>query len=347
MDNRENGSTEFPRAAQAATTMQAMKQFTAEPLFEPDSDELRFLPEGPRVLRQFPSATAVLGWVAIQHGAERRDGSLNLLELATRSNTSLPLPGRPGFFVETTQPGVLLVGLERRLIVLDARTGTVQETGIVVSDDERVIINDGIAIPGGLLFGTKHLAFSEPLAAVYHFDAATRQLRTVVGSQICSNGKHFVHSDNGATLIDIDSTPRTIRRYKFDSGLRKILEQSLVVPPDSLPAIPDGLRASPDGSSIVVAYYNPAEIGAGLAQEIRLSDGAVVTEWLLPGSPRVTCPEFAFVDGKVRIVFTTAVEGMPESTRRIAPNAGSIFWAESPFSALPEPPPLFPVEKIL
>jgi hypothetical protein len=46
-------------------------------------------------------------------------------------------------------------------------------------------------------------------------------------------------------------------------------------------------------------------------------------------------------------VFTTAVEGMPESTRRIAPNAGSIFWAESPFSALPEPPPLFPVEKIL
>jgi sugar lactone lactonase YvrE len=324
-----------------------MKQFTAEPFFEPDNDELRFLPEGPRVLQQFPGATPMLGWVAIQHGADSRDGSFNLLELGTKSNTSIPLPGRPGFFVETAQPGVLLVGLERRLVVLDASTGAVQETGIEVSRDERVIINDGIAIPGGVLFGTKHLAFSEPLAALYHFDAATRKLRTIVASQTCSNGKYFHPNHDGVTLIDIDSTPRTITRYEFDSGLRKILKQSLVVPPDTLPAIPDGLRPSPDGSSIVVAYYNPAEVDKGLAQEIRLSDGAVLTEWLLPGSPRVTCPEFAMVDGRVRVLFTTAVEGMPASTRRIAPNAGSIFWADTPLSSLPAPPPLFPIERVL
>jgi sugar lactone lactonase YvrE len=326
--------------------MQAMKQFTAEPLFELDNEELRFLPEGPRMLRQFPSATPVLGWVAIQHGADRQDGSLNLLALATRTNTSLPLPGRPGFFVETTQPGVLVVGLERRLIVVDAKTGSVQETGIEVSQDERVIINDGIAIPGGLLFGTKHLEFSQPIGAVYHFDAATRTLRTLIGSQLCSNGKFFTPEAERATLIDIDSGPKTITRYEFDAALSKILKQGLVKPPDSLPAIPDGLRPTPDGSSIVVAYYNPAEIGQGLAQEIRLSDGAVTTEWKIPGSPRVTCPEFALIDGKVRVVFTTAVEGMPDATRKIAPSAGALFWAETHFSSLPEPPPLFPVEKI-
>lgn len=324
-----------------------MKQFTAEPFFEPDNDELRFLPEGPRVLQQFPGATSVLGWVAIQHAADGRDGSFNLLDLGTQSNTSIPLPGRPGFFVETTQPGVLLVGLERRLVVLDASTGAVHETGIEVSRDERVIINDGIAIPGGVLFGTKHLGFSEPLAALYHFDAATRGLRVIVGSQTCSNGKSFDPGSNGVTIIDIDSTPKTITRYEFDAGLRRILKQSLVVPPDSLPAFPDGLRPSPDGSSIVVAYYNPAEVDAGLAQEIRLSDGAVLTEWSLPGSPRVTCPEFAMVDGRVRVFFTTAVEGMPASTRRIAPNAGSIFWADTPLSSLPAPPPLFPIEQVL
>lgn len=324
-----------------------MKQFTAEPLFQPDNEELRFLPEGPRMLRNFPSATPVLGWVAIQHSADRRDGSLNLLALATRTNKSLPLPGRPGFFVETTEPGVLVVGLERRLVMLDAGTGKVTETGIEVSEDERVIINDGIAIPGGLLFGTKHLEFNQPIAAVYHFDAATRKLRTLIGSQLCSNGKFFKPGTDRATLIDIDSIPKTITRYEFDAALSKILKQSLVKPPGSLPAIPDGLRPTPDGTSIVVAYYNPAETGQGLAQEIRLSDGAVITEWKIPGSPRVTCPEFGFIDGKVRVVFTTAVEGMPDATRKIAPNAGTLFWAETPFTGLPEPPPLFPVEKIL
>jgi len=324
-----------------------MKRFTAEPLFQPDNNALRFLPECPRVLRQFPSATPMLGWVAIQHGSDRHDGSLNLLDLESRSNTNYPLPGRPGFFVETTQPGILLVGLERRLVVVDATTGGVQETGIVVSEDERVLINDGIAIPGGLLFGTKHVEFNQPLAAVYFFDGATRELRTLIGSQYCSNGKHFERRDDRATLIDIDSTPKTITRYEFDAGLRKILKQSLLVPPDRLPSIPDGLRTCPDASTIVVAFYNPDEVADGVAQQIRLSDGAVLTEWLLPGSPRVTCPEFTLVDGQVRVVFTTAVEGMPEATLRIAPHAGTIFWANTPFSSLPDPPPPFPLERLL
>ena len=57
-----------------------------------------------------------MGWVAIQHGANVFAGSLNILDLATGKNTSMPLPGRPGFFVETTDPGIVLVGIERRLI---------------------------------------------------------------------------------------------------------------------------------------------------------------------------------------------------------------------------------------
>ena len=119
-----------------------------------------------------------------------------------------------------------------------------------------------------------------------------------------------------------------------------MLDERLVVDPDALPAIPDGLRASPDGNSIVVAYYNPGAADAGLAQEIRLADGAVLTEWSIPGSPRVTCPEFVWLDGRVQLIFTTATEGMPPEVRAIAPEAGSLFCAETGFDAMPPDPPL-------
>ena len=43
-----------------------------------------------------------------------------------------------------------------------------------------------------------------------------------------------------------------------------------------------------------------------MAQQRRISDGAVLCEWRFPGSPRVTCPEFVEGEGKVKLLFTTA-----------------------------------------
>lgn len=321
-----------------------MRRYTCRPFFEPPTEELKYLPEGPRLLQNFGGSDPLLGWVAIQYGPDQPRGSFNLLDLASRANQTFDLPGRPGFFAETSQPGTIVVGLERRLALFDIETGQVKETGIVVTDDERVIINDGIAIPGGLLFGTKHLEVNEKIAALYHYDCEAKRLTQLLGEQICSNGKHFQLSKNGATLIDIDTPPKSITRYVVDRELRGIRERSLVVPPESLPAYPDGLRPGPDGSSIVVAFYNPDAVDTGLAQEIRLADGTVLSRWQFPGSPRVTCPEFVRLDGKVCLIFTTAVEGMDGKTRAIAPSAGLLFYGETPFDSLPEPPPLVPAE---
>jgi sugar lactone lactonase YvrE len=116
----------------------------------------------------------------------------------------------------------------------------------------------------------------------------------------------------------------------------------LVLPPADLHAFPDGLRPSPSHESIIVAFYDAAPVDTGTAKEIRIADGAILNEWLLPGSPRVTCPEFVRIDGKVKLIFTTADEGMPAEARALAPEAGTIFLGETPFDALPEPPPLFP-----
>jgi sugar lactone lactonase YvrE len=287
------------------------RRLEALPFFRPDVEELRFLPECPRVIG------GTMLWISIQYAVDQPRGGLNLLDLASGENRHHPLPGRPGFFAGTAAPGVIVIGLERRLVLYDLAQAEILETLAHLPDDERVIINDGIAIPGGLIFGTKHLQFRLPIAALYHYDNATRQVRELRGGQVCSNGKFF----HGDILIDIDTQPKTITEYRYDGGLHL---QRVIVPPAALPSLPDGLRPTREGKSIIVAYYNPDHVPDGLAQEIRLSDGEILTEWIFPGSPRVTCPEVA---GRY-VYFTTAVEGMPEATRAIAPNAGTIFRAE-------------------
>ena len=324
-----------------------MREYTCRPFYEPESEELKFLPEGPRVLQNFGDAEPLLGWVAIQYGVDKLHGSLNLLNLETRANQTFELPGRPGFFAETSHSGTVVVGIERRFVLLNLATGRVEETGIDVTGDERVAINDGIPIPGGLLFGTKHLEFTQEIAALYRYDCESRRITQLVGKQICSNGKFFQNGLEGPTVIDIDSPPKTISRYLFDRGFKKVLRHSLVAPPESLPAEPDGMRPGPDGSSIVVAFYNGRRVDTGVAREIRLSDGAVLAEWKFPGSPRVTCPEFVELDGKVCLIFTTADEGMDAATRAISPTAGTLFRGETPFESMPEPPPLVPLESFL
>ena len=94
------------------------------------------------------------------------------------------------------------------------------------------------------------------------------------------------------------------------------------------------------GKSAVIAFFNPAHQADGVAQQFRLSDGAVECEWKIPGSPRVTCPEFVNIGGEVKLLFVSATEGMPEETRVIAPYAGHFFLADTPFTDMPEHPPL-------
>ena len=65
----------------------------ARPLNVPETDSLRFLPEGPIPLGK----QGWLSWVGIQHGADSHHGSINLLDLKTEENRSFDLPGRPWF----------------------------------------------------------------------------------------------------------------------------------------------------------------------------------------------------------------------------------------------------------
>ncbi|HEU0121734.1 MAG TPA: SMP-30/gluconolactonase/LRE family protein [Bryobacteraceae bacterium] len=316
-----------------------MQVFEAKPFYTPETEALRFLPEGPRVLQNFPSPDPVLGWVAIQESFAVLQGSMNLLNLRTGTNDVHPLPGRVGFFAETDRPGVIAVGLERDLALYDLRERQLTGKRFRVTDDERVVINDGLAVEGGLLFGTKHITFQERIACMYFFEAATGKLHTLHDAQICANGK-FLYNHG---LVDIDSFNKTLDHYTFDRAGMRLGERQIIADFRDTPLFPDGLRAGPDGKSVIVAFYNPEPAAEGLAREFRIRDGEVLAEWRLPGSPRVTCPEILERDGRVKVLFTTAVEGMDPAV----PLAGTLYLADTAYDRLPEPPPLFACNALL
>lgn len=312
---------------------QPVYEAEARVLFAPESDALRFLPEGP-----YPYGEQ-LSWVAIQHGANETSGSLNLLDLDVGKNRSLPLKGRPGFAFPSEQEGVYVVGLERRLEAFYLETGTYEplseevEVGV-----EGTIINDGVACETGILFGCKDLKFQEAKAGLYFWRAADRQLTRLRSDQICSNGKVLQRDGQRWSLLDIDSPTKTVVRYAFDPQAVTLGEPEVVLDLTNLSMFPDGMIETPDGASVIIAFYNPQEADAGEARQYGLASGQLEAIWRTPGSPQVTCPQLIERAGKVQLVLTTAVEHMPAERRSGAPHAGYLFIADTPFESLPATP---------
>src|SRR6516162_9132271 len=112
------------------------RRIAAQPFFRPADPRLRYLPECPR----FIGGRVI--WVSIQYGPDLPTGGLNILDLATRTNRHIPLPGRPGFSVAGDHPDELIMGLERRLVRFDLASERITATLASVPEDPRVIINE-------------------------------------------------------------------------------------------------------------------------------------------------------------------------------------------------------------
>ncbi len=167
-----------------------MESILCDVLYRPTSSQLAYLPEGP-----IQCGENQFSWVAIQHGADSTVGSLNLFDLATGENQSFSLPGRPGFALATNRPNAFVVGMERSLGVYDiGRHCWYELAGDVDADVEGTIINDGVALAAGLVFGTKCVAFKEKKAGLYLWRRDDAQLVRMRGDQICSNGKVVLHA---------------------------------------------------------------------------------------------------------------------------------------------------------
>jgi sugar lactone lactonase YvrE len=311
---------------------------TTQVLFAPTSEELRFLPEGPYHL-----GNGKFSWVAIQHGPTSTHGSLNIFDLKAKTNQSFALPGRPGFAFPTSKPGVFVVGCERSLGFFDTQSNTwrVFADGID-ADKSNTIINDAIVFDDNLIFGAKDLEFKTKKAGLYLWRGRDGKLIRLRDDQICSNGKAIVRQANGSIqLLDIDTPTKQVASYELDVVSGKLGARNVVLDLNDLPFFPDGMTMTNDQQRVIISFYNPNPAEYGETRQYRLSDGQLERTWTTLGSPQATCPQLIEYEGKVWIVITTAVEHMPAANRPSAPNAGSLFIAETDF-AKPADASVFP-----
>ena len=311
-------------------------------LFTPDSDELRYLPEGP-----YAGSDGSLSWVAIQHGATATTGSLNLLDCESGRNRSFDLPGRPGFAFPTDRPGVYVLGAEHSLVLFDTATGDWNE--FVTGIDDSVtgtIINDGMVWDGNLIFGCKDLEFSAPKAGLYLWRAKDQALVTLRTDQVCSNGKAVIESDGVLNFFDIDTPAKTITCGVLDIEKGTLTDQQVIVDLTAEDGFPDGMILTPDRQSLIVAIYNPNDAPVGEARQYSLATGELQHVWECPGASQVTCPQLISSAGGVDLVLTTAVEHLPPERRGNQPNVGSLFVGPTTFTSIGDQP-VFSVGNLL
>lgn len=304
-------------------------------LYRPDSAAVRFLPEGPCHL-----ADDRISFVGIQHGAESRIGSINVLNLTDGACRTARLPGRPGFAFPTDREGLFVAGVERELGFFDMEGGHWRPfaDGIDSSVDG-TIINDGVVFDDNLIFGCKELTFSTPKAGLYLWRRSDQSLLRLRDDQICSNGKAVVRdADGGLTLFDIDSPTRLITRCSLDIAAGTVGPAETVVDLRSDEAVPDGMILTPDHRSLIVAFYDPGDAVDGVARQYSVATGEVEQEWRCPGSPRVTCPQLVRSGGRIRLVLTTAIEHMSAEQQARCAHAGCLFIGDTPFETIGDQP---------
>jgi len=89
---------------------------------------------------------------------------------------------------------------------------------------------------------------------------------------------------------------------------------------------------------VIIAFYNPADAAFGEAKQFSLENGQEEAIWRTEKSPRVTCPQLVERDGQIKLILTTADEGMNPEQQATHTNAGALFIGNTNFTSLPETP---------
>lgn len=310
-----------------------MKSTRAEVLFQQTAEPDRFLPEGPRAIML--EGRPALAWVNIQTAPDATHGDIHV-RFSNGEHRTFTQQRRPGFLLPTDRPNCLLVGREKEIGLLDLTINHFTPLAAIDDASPRTIINDGEIVPGGraVVFGTKDVQFADPIANLYLFRLDDRKITTLADRQLCSNGKVFARDGHGLVLFDIDTPKRNVVRYRVDLAARRLGPTEVVLDLSTQQGFPDGMVDAGNGT-VIVAFYNPAAVPDGRAVRFDLRLQSALEEWIIPGSPRVTCPLLVEHDGRVRLVLTTATEGMPPEQRRLCPHAGDLFVGETSLTSVP------------
>jgi sugar lactone lactonase YvrE len=310
-----------------------MRSAVATVLHAQRSEADRFLPEGPREITL--DGRAALAWVNIQTAPDATAGDIHV-RFWDGEHRTYAQSRRPGFLFPTDRADTLFVGREKEVGLLNLVNNSFTPLAAIDDANPRTIINDGEIVPGGraVVFGTKDVRFADRIAHLYLFSLDDRRLTVLADGQTCSNGKVFSRDNDGVILFDIDTPRKNVVRYRLDLAGRRLSDMCEVLEVREQPGFPDGMVAAGD-DSVIIAFYNPGPVSHGRAVRFDLRTGQPIEEWTTPGSPRVTCPLLVERDGTVRLILTTATEGMPAEMRQASPNAGNLFSTETSIASLP------------
>lgn len=311
-----------------------MRTYDCELLYRPETDEQRYLTEGP-----FACGNSQFSWVSIQHGEGSTVGSLNVFDLNTLTNVNHQLHGRPGFAFATDKRHQFVAGVERSVGMFDAASGEWFELCDGVDKDvAATIINDGMVFDGGLIFGSKVLQSKEKKAGLYLWRNGDQRLVQLRSDQLCSNGKVIYGTGNKVRFLDIDSPTKLVVQYDLDVEAGTLSDPGVVLDLRENEDFPDGMVSTPDGNSVIIAFWNPKDAAFGEARQYNLETGKCEAVWRTERSPQVSCPLLIEHDNSVKLVLTTAVEGMTHEKIERYPNAGCLFIGETSFDDFPESP---------
>ncbi|MBA4186594.1 MAG: hypothetical protein C0467_01110 [Planctomycetaceae bacterium] len=317
------------------TTMRCTE---AKVFITPEKEEDGFLPEGPRIGAPSEAHSGPLLWVNIQHSPTSTKGTIFARLWPQPVSKRYELHGRPGFALPIPGSIYVLVGCGKELIVVSLAHDSIRHLATIPDEHPRTIINDAEVVPGGkaIVFGTKDTAFKEPIAALYLYTVDDNRVSLLADKQTCSNGKVIRSDERGLVLFDIDTPTRKVMRYRLDVAVRTATPDGVALDLADQIGFPDGMCDCGDGS-VIIAFYNPDYADAGKAIRFNLNTGKAVEEWTTPGSPRVTCPLLVKRPEGIKLILTTATEGMPAEMRARCPNAGCLFIADTQFESCPEP----------
>jgi sugar lactone lactonase YvrE len=234
------------------------------------------------------------------------------------------LPGTVGAIAPIQGDDGWLLAADRSFVHLreDGSTRTLAE---VARPGTRM--NDGACDPQGRFWaGTMADDHHAAGGALYRLDAYGHA-EVMLDELTISNGLGW--SPDGATMYLVDSGPRVVHAFAFDSGHGTISNGRVLVTVAEELGAPDGMTVDADGDLWVAIY------GAG--QVHRYSPGGELRDVVAVPAEQTTCCGFAG-PGLSRLYVTTATENWSDNQRRADSAAGLVYSCETNTSGLPAAP---------
>jgi sugar lactone lactonase YvrE len=264
--------------------------------------EVEIIVSNPALLGECPAwdeRQQVLYWVDIEgkliHRFDPRSGA----------HQSRETQGRPGSFVFTTDPEVLLVAMEHELRWFHWESGRSDTFVALEPPGNGNRLNDGKTDPAGrYVVGSMHEDPNDGRATGTLYSVEADGTFSVVRDHIgVSNGLGFDPIRHCAYFADTHR--RTIERYDYDLATGEFTNEQLFFDYGDLPGLPDGACVDSDG-----CYWSASVYGWAV---IRISPEGEVIDRISVPVEKPSMPAFGGADFRTLFISTIGMGGSRRS----------------------------------